>query len=141
MSTNPQLGDVAIHTYRYKGDAYREYVMFRRDRVNHMIVDWFNGQGERIPSDRIPSGKVQPLPSAMHLHARLDFPDPTAYTPKPGDVATYAPGSGVPVTVMYRALNTKPGWYTHTGMRIDEVEIDSTFRLILRDGQLQTDAD
>lgn len=137
MSDTPQLGDMAIHAYRYKNNVYRDYVMWRRDPHNTNVTGWFNGRGERLGGAAV----LQPLPSPEALHAQLALDEPFAYTPKPGDVAVYQSGSGVPVTVMYRTFRTEPGWYTHTNMHIEEVETDPSFQLVLSGGLLQTESD
>lgn len=139
MSQNElQLGDVALHSYKYKGDTYIEYVMYRRDASDLTIARWYNGQGEVVA----PSAAVQPLPSPEELHATFGLPDPFAYIPRLGDVATYPASSGAPVTVTYRRNDqspfASPQWYQANGVQALNAHLTDGFKLLIRDGQVQS---
>lgn len=133
----PQLGDVAIHTYAYKGNTYREYVMYRRLPGNYINMGWCDVQGERVADGEA----VQPLPSAEELRTTLGLPGWPSYTPKIGDVATYRSSSGFVVSIHYRRDGRRRpddlGWFQANGAAIPNAEKDPSFQLILRDGKLQ----
>lgn len=132
----PELGDVAIYTYRYKNKTYTEFVMYRHDWRDLTILGWFNGQGEKVAD----GPAVQMLPSAAHLHARLDLPDPLAYRPKLGDVGTYTTPSGTLVTVTYRRNDkscfSDPEWYQANGVLGRDAHTAESFKLLIRDGEI-----
>ena len=74
------------------------------------------------------------------------FEDVTpAFVPQSGDVATYLSGSGVPITIQYRRNfdvrdKATMSWFNEFGRVVNEPETDPSFRLVLRDGQIQEGA-
>lgn len=133
MSDN-SLGDLGIYSYKYKGQVYREYVMWRRNFSDISRLGWHTGQGQEVDADR-----VQSLPSAERMHDQLDLADPLAYTPKRGDVGTYRTASGTVITVQYRLSDrfpfAEPDWYQYNGVQASAAHEDKSFKLLVRDGE------
>lgn len=143
-SYTPQVGDVAtwkptieapLSTVVYLDvNGFKSWYMTgHKTMLRHDCVDTASDRFTLLVS----GGK--PVPSEPEPESSTG-----SYAPKLGDVATYKTSTGSTVTIQYRvgplhsakaSTTTQIGWFNEYNAPVTDPETDSSFRLLVRDGE------